>query len=79
MQDKLNARLPMRALRRPVTASRILCASANAAYEYPYVGGHNAAGNYRIRCQHGIYAPNFGGGQVDITSASLCSHPRKRI
>ena len=27
----------------------------------------------------GIYAPNFGGGQVDITSASSCSRRARRI
>nr|VUD25060.1 protease TldD [Salmonella sp. NCTC 7297] len=72
MQDKLNARLMGAAADRK-RASRILRASADAAYDqYPICWrGSRTPQEIIESVEYGIYAPNFGGGQVDITSGKF--------
>jgi len=72
MQDRLNARL-MGAQPTGKRPARVLRAHDSAAHDQHL---HAAPGRMHprkssARCRRGIYAVNFGGGQVDITSGKF--------
>ena len=41
-------------------------------------GGHHDPAKYLSSVKHGVYAANFGGGQVDITSGKFVSGAPRR-
>ncbi len=78
MQDRQNARLmgvaPTGNGRRQSYASPVMPRMTNTYM----LGGKSDPGEILASVKKGIYAKNFGGGQVDITNASSCS-PAPRL
>jgi len=77
MQDKLNARLmgmkPTGNGRRESYAHLPMPRMTNTYM----LAGKSTPQEIIESVDYGIFAPNFGGGQVDITSGSSCSPPRR--
>ena len=72
LQDKMNARLTGTAVHRQRPPRVVRAHHAAAHDQHLHAPGQDTAGKKSSRrCEKGIYAVNFGGGQVDITSGKF--------